>query len=527
MINNDRVIEIKPPLAGTISKFAFQDQPPYSVISSLNFWPLDFVNNHFSFATRPQLVDLNPQPGGSGAVNMMSPVNGVAVGKPTESIVVAKGSDVYWYNGTVWVAATGAQASNIPVNQQILSQTFLQQTFITNPSGKPFVFDYPLGTVVLMVETAGTIPNGLNMWASWQGCLVGAGDPLQPNVLYISRTGDAYDWDFSAPIEDEGGAFFTGGENEGLINGHITGIITLSEDHLLVSTIEGLELFSGHPRRGGIASHISSSFMLGPTAWARGPDGTVYFLSNRGLMAIAPTNNPTAVLVSADKIPGNFGFLKDSNSLGNRDIVCVYEPRFNGIVMTQRGSEANAWFYDLTAGGLFEMAYESANDYPYVGTENTTDDITVPIYGTPNGIRHFARAATDDGEVFNAEAYIGPIRLAPSLMEQGIITSFYLAQGQFTNNVNSTHATIMLGTGADAYDSYVSVFNPSGLFARNTSFNANTLNLRYHPRITGNACTIKITSTFVGNIQRFVFDAAAMTVRPAGMNRKTREPQVI
>lgn len=508
---SDSVIDIAAPLGGVTRRFGFQKQAPFTSYDSINFWPIDYETGRSVTATRPAMIAAT-NPGSSGTTACLARVNGVAALKPQQSAIASRGTQLYWWNGTTWTAATGAQANSISTSRQVMAHAFLEQAIIANGSSKPLVFDYPLGTCVTMVETAGTCPSGLSMFAVWQGAVVAAGDPTSPHVLYIARTGNMHDWNFAAPIEDTGGAFYTGGENAGLLRGPITAIMPLNTDIMVVSTVEGLVAFSGHPRRGGSVTDISGMRVLGPSAWCKGPDGSCFYLAPGGLMQISQSG--VVSQVSQPKMPRAFyaSFLRDDYL--DPKICMAYEPLWNGIVITQRGSVQDAWFYDLNLGGFHQMTLAI---YPHVVMEAPPADIISSAinpgvaYGRTDGIVGFSTSGT---ETFSASITIGPVPISPNLTKRSLITGIDM--------VAAGDATITVSVGADGADA-INRFNNTGFGNYVTTMAAIKSNSRrFRPNLAGAAMSINLANTGAGHDSRLQFEQASVSLRPAGRNRGIR-----
>lgn len=354
-------LTIKPPLGGMNRRVGFQQQEPFSSFFSENFWPFDVDTGRAVIATRPSREDF-PSP--NTTVEGLFELNGNLPGKPVQSMVAAAGGTIFWFDGDIWRAATGGSASSADTGRAVFGRSFLQQTFITDEGNVPIVFDYDLETATPMTPHAGSVPIDCRIAEVWQGSLWLAGDSDQPEILFGSRTGDPYDWDFGVTSSDLGGAFFTAGENRGILRGPINAIVGQTGDTMLVSTLDGLAAMRGHPRRGGIFEQVSNSlFMMGQGAWARTPGDLIFFMSPQGLAALDPIPGSIPSLVSRDKIPDELiGLAYDFE---DPTIAMAYSTRWNCIYISDRGS-SQAWLYDLNAGGFHSMTF---TNYPFVMNE--------------------------------------------------------------------------------------------------------------------------------------------------------------
>lgn len=367
-----RNITLQAPLGGVNRRVGFQSQPPYTAYDALNYWPFqagdltDSIGQGERRVPSPRLVLSTGVGtiGGSGNINLLERVNGVASGKPLQSLLVARGGTYYWYNSSgSFTAATGAQATSAETDVSLYGRTFLQKTYVPSFGNTPHEFDYAAGTVATATATAGTWPTDVRMFEVWQGALWAAGALASPQVLYASRIGDAEDWDFSVPISDEGGAFFTAGEDEGRLRGAVTAIMPQTADTMIVSTLEGLVAMRGHPRLGGTFEDIGGTYVFGQGAWCRGPDDTLYMMTSLGLMSLSPAPNAVPVRVSKEVLPTDL--LGLNYDYEDPTLQMAYDSRFDGIIITNRGTAAAAFSYwfDIATGGFWPL--EFSEDSPY------------------------------------------------------------------------------------------------------------------------------------------------------------------
>lgn len=349
-------LTVDPPLAGVSKRAGFQKQPPFTGHTITDFWPVDVDSGRAVLATRPELTAIG-SPGDT--VNMLARVNGVKSDGPKQSMIAASGSDLFWWDDTVWRLATGAQASAVDTGRAVFACDFLSQAFIFVDDAKPIVFDYPTAVASTLVEQAGDCPASVRFGTEWQGGLWVAGQEDNPHILFGSRTGNAFDWDFSADIEDEGGAFFDLG---GYWSGPITALVRHTTDTLLISTVSGMVAYHGHPRRGGTPEVLSSTYILGQGAWTKTPGDRVYMLTPRGLMYLDPNPGAIPIPISDKSIPEDLiGLTYD---YADPKVNVCYDSRWNCIHITDRTAGATqAWSYFLDTGAFVK---NTLANYPYV-----------------------------------------------------------------------------------------------------------------------------------------------------------------
>lgn len=371
-------LTVQPPLGGVSRIAGFQNQEPFTSYNSTGFWPVDIKTMRRVSGTRPDFA-LPVAPGAT--VNGFVPVNGHLSGKPKQSLVAVSGGSLYWWDGAGWVLATGTAANLADTGRAVYGTPFLLHAFICKADSAPIDFDYVTGQAVVMSPLVGTVPSDNRIAFTWQSCLCLAGQIARPHVLTMSRTGDAYDFDFSA--QDEGGAFTSAGADEGLLNGPITAGFAHTSDTAIISTLEGIVAWRDHPRRGGRPEMISSQYIIGQGAWCKTPDDSVWYMTPVGLYMLPPSPGAIPVPVSRRKIPDELlGFSVGSAKYDYADpsMVMAYDSWSNLIYITDRKASI-AWTFDPETNGFHR---ESFSNYPFVMHEHkpfVTADRSGVVFG--------------------------------------------------------------------------------------------------------------------------------------------------
>lgn len=513
-------LTLQPPILGVNRRAGFQSQPPFSAYRATNTWPADPLTGRSVLGTRPAIVPF-ASPIGSGAVNMLVRVNGVSTGKPLQSMLAARGSDFSWYNASgTWTAATGAGASLAETDVALFPATFLQEVFIPQFDDKPWVFNYDAGTVIELVETAGTIPNDLRMFVTWQGALWGAGALSNPHILYASRVGDAYDWDFAAIATDTAGAFFTAGENEGRLRGPITALMPQTADTMIVSTTEGLVAMRRHPRDGGIFSDVGATYVLGQGAWCKVPGDTLFFMTRLGLMMLAPTPGAVPTPVSVKTIPDELvGLAYDYE---DPTISLEYDSRFNGIWITDRGTTSpspQAWFYDLNAGGYHQLT-PAAYPYRLVEFFEAVTENTSGVLFAGSGYSGLGQPDRLGAETFDADVIIGPFAISAN---PTTATKIVQARVTFGGDTPTIGGAVAFAVGATAEETIQRAEDESHQYEIDL-LELESSNGVCYPHVAGHAGAIRITYT--GG--RATIEEITLTLVTAGVVRlvKYKAPSI-
>jgi len=367
---------VKFPIKGLERRWGFQGQGPFSTVDCVNVWPTDWTTGRERGCTRPALVPATDISGHSPlnwCEAAWSTSTTTAEGETFVGVAVASGAGV---KVTPKPASTiGTPSSDCTV--------YLQELFATPLSGGEVnVVNLADGTnsaelvanhyeATTEPEVAayddGTVPTYCRLVQSWGDRLVLAGDTKNPMVIYMSRVGDARDWDYSAV--DAGGAWANTGGEDGKIGEPITALIPHSKDCLLIGCTNSLYVLRGNPRIGGQKFQVSRT--LGPlsqSAWCHGPKDETYIMTRDALGVIPPGCGEAPSPVSRIALPNALTSLGEDGwaSLG-------YDVRFRGVhIYTSKGH----YFFDQQSGGFWPMSFEEG-DYapdPLASPSGTTDD---------------------------------------------------------------------------------------------------------------------------------------------------------
>jgi hypothetical protein len=510
-------LRIKSPVGGMVRSTAYQQQPPFTNYASINMWPIDALTDRNVIATRPPLATITSP---TGPCTLLCRVNGFATGKPYQSFIGGFNSDVYYWNGTAFVAATGAQASDIPTTRAVYAATYLEDVFICQTSSKPLVFDYDGATVTTLVETAGTAPSDCRFNAVWQGAVWYSGQLATPHLLHATRVGFPLDFDTSGSIDDIGRAFSTtSSENEGRLNGPVTALMPQTSDVMIVSTIEGLVAMRGHPHNNGIFDPIDGThYVLGHGAWCKTPGDYLYMLNPLGLAVLPPGVNQVVTQLSRKKIPGEL--LGIDYDYDDPKVAMCYDAKWNGIHITIRGVQQQAWFYDLANGGFHRMEFPG---YPFVMMEFPPfgADVTANTNGVLYGgtlLRHMDKFGSESIE---SSVTIGPIQLTENSTTKARIDRCRVILARDTPNDNTDTSTLSIAVGTDGQDAV----NHMELGTHQYEIGLDKVKL-YHgmclPQVSGHAAVFTVEQSN----ESFGIEEIELVVAPSGWNKSVRSDQI-
>jgi hypothetical protein len=500
-----RLLTIHPPLAGIVQSRGFQKQPPYSCREALNFVPQYALDGSELLAIRPPMDSFVTA---AGTVNLLCEVNGTISQSPQRSFVAAVNGQLYHYTGSALTAVGGA--GTIPSGRAAFAAAF--QTSVYIPAVTPLVYSYTSNLLFTWTATAGTVPSDARIIVPWAGGLWVAGQPSQPHVVSGCKTGDPNDWNFAG--ESPASAFTSIGSDAGAISGPITALVPVTGDSMIVSTPDNMQIWRGHPRRGGVADNLSSTLGIrGQGAWCAGPNGEIFMLTNKGFAVYA---NGTLSPISEERVPSELIGL--NYSYFDPRVAMAYCPRFNAVYITNRETEnPSAWWYDVKNGGMFKMKLRS-NPYVMMRFDAGATGRTSPVlfggeqYG---GVGNFNL----DGEeaIVGARVVVGPFKLSESPLKRSMISE----------------ANIVLGGGANVGDATVEFFTgPTGDSAYKASVNGRSSSMhkrtvaevfknrgRLRPKIADHAA-VMVLDYFGGDINpQIPFEEATLALKPAGKSR--------
>lgn len=498
-------IFVKAPLGGVRREAGFQSQAPFTTLESINFWPRDVVTGRAMSATRPPLVPV-ASPG--SPVNFLQLVSRGTVGAIQLTIIAAEAAGVvkYW-NGSSWVAASPTVA--VTTGRPVYGASYLQDAIILNDT-TPLRFDASIDSVVTYVATAETVPPDARVAATWQGCMWLAGQVATPHIFYGSRTGDIFDWDDS--LLDTGASFAATGENEGLIGQAVTALAPQHSDIMIIGCETSLWALRGHPRRGGVLDALSSTVgILGQGAWTTTPDGTMFFMSKQGLVGLGPNAGAVPIPISKKAIPDELQGLTFSPL--SPEISMEYDVRWNGIHITVRGSQEQAWFYDLENGGFHQMSFQGMPTVMQRFDQFITEATNGVLYGgsSYNGLAQMDTVGEED---MSYNLAVGPIRLSSNPTKQARTSRMHhLFAGN--TDTSSGNTQVVIRGGVTAEDVVQRRQNDDGTTKHSTTVPlvVNNGGLS-HPLTRGHALMLEIGGSGKGT--RIVYEGTVVSAEAAG-----------
>lgn len=294
-------------------------------------------------------------------------------------------------------------------------------TAVTNP---PHWYDY--------TAAKGELPPKAYLGCLYNGRVVLAGNPADPTQFYMSRQGDAFDYQYTS---NDPGTPVKGGQGDmGRLGDIIRALVPYKDEYLIFGCASTMWVLFGDPAAGGTIRELSlTTGIFGPGAFCWDDTNHFYWWGNGGLYRTAVPGTP--VCISQIKLPQ---LVKDeAASPMTHRILMAYDRDRHGILVTitklDDGSNSNYW-YDLAVlddhgvGGFYPEVYpKECSAYSLLYYDSDTPSLRgLLVGGTDGHIRTFDDAAKNDstgGANHAIESYVcvGPIHMSGSARHEGML----------------------------------------------------------------------------------------------------------
>lgn len=389
------------------------------------------------------------------------------------------------------VEATGAWPI-VSINTTHAGAVELDDDFIQIPNGEkascsyrlrraPKVYSLQNATMTRWLASAGKgyVPLGCHIVGIYRDRVFLADD----RVVYFSRSGDPFDWDFGGDPDDAGRATAITLSSAGLPPQQIVAVIPGMDDYLYIAGTKSLMVLRGDITLGGQVDPVERvQGIRGPDAWCYGPSGEIFYLGREGLMRLLPPPyRPEPV--SRTKLPREL-LVQDALQYTKDGPMLAHDVESRGInIFFDQGqtnidqTELLGYFVDFDSFGFWPEYYRGAH-YPFAianapdlpkGVTASTEWSRVLLAGRDGKVRVFhSSSATDDPDDddsdINNNVFIGPIRVGDGLVRDGILRRIRASLGNASGAVTwSIHA------GKTAEAAIAASASASGTFAAGLS----------------------------------------------------------
>lgn len=356
--------------------------------------------------------------------------------------------------GTVWRTAANSTGEDPALNSSglVYAANLNEKMYFADGTNWCY-YDPRTDTVYPWVATAGQLPIDANnntprLICTWRQrmCLSGLVD--DGANLFMSRIGDATDWDY-APLSPSSADAFAGPTGD-----VVTCLIAYSDDILIVGMDGSIKIWRGDPRYGGTFDLVTSAIgMAWGVPYCMDPNGVVYFMSNRMQVYAfdprSPGNKP-------QRISGPIQPLLGDVNTGEKTITMCWDDRYSGLnvfVTTLEGpteSDVHYFFEQHDGGGSWwQDTFKNKYHNPLcccVLDGNRPDDRCVVIGGFDGFVRKIdPEAPDDDGYAIESAVTVGPF-LTKYLDEVGLLE----VQGVLADDSGDVDYSVQVGQTAQA-----------------------------------------------------------------------------
>lgn len=203
-------------------------------------------------------------------------------------LVLASGGSIYGLSqNLLQIAVNGASAMTAERNQ-IMMQSAFQRTFMLDGT-RSKQWNQADNTVSTWTASSGVLPVGGRLITLWRGRMVIAGVVTDPHNWFMSKLGDAFDWNYSPAVTTVIQAVAGNNADAGLVGDIITALIPFTDDQLIFGGDHTIYRMTGDPAAGGTIDLVSDQTGIAfGKAWAKSPDGTLFFWGTDGIYRMAP-----------------------------------------------------------------------------------------------------------------------------------------------------------------------------------------------------------------------------------------------
>ncbi len=359
----------------------------------------------------------------------------------------------------------------------------------------------------------GQVPTACHIIVLYKDRLAMAGTPWAPHLWYMSRQGDANDWNFGADADDVGRAIAGTNAEAGQLGEPITALIPHTDDCMLMGGTRSFWIMRGNPASGGQIDNLSQD--VGPVsqgAWTYTPEAEVCFLTLDGLylMPAGCGATPTSVRsISRERLPDELVNVDANLNFVNLE----YDTQLRGvwIFITGRQPRNNLhWWFDWDTRSFWPLTlpsdHEPITTLSYRPFSAGGQKI---LLGCRDGqVRYFNRRADRDGTTaMTSFIEYGPIKLGRHGFEEGMVSELQGVMAAGSGNVNW-----QLKTGKTAEQAFL-----SGVSRETGAWSDDKLNYRSHVRVRGGAVMLRVVNQ---ENRRWEIEGITLGIRSAGRLRK-------
>lgn len=284
----------------------------------------------------------------------------------------------------------------------------------------PKLIDAPSRSVRPLAATIGNIPIGAELVTTYLDRLVF----VVGRVWYMSRQGNASDWDYGADVGDRGRAVAGVNSDAGQPGDEIVALASRGNDYLVMFSRQTTWVMRGDPAAGGVLFNLSRTYgCVDAHAWCHGDEGEIYFLSKEGLCVIPDSAGGRPTPVSSELLPNELRNFDSSTTL----VSLAFDVRYRGVwifLTPKDGSQGTHWWFSKLAGSFWPIQFESSTMQPTAVTVHTSSPSrgSVVTTGDASGtIRQASAGAGDGASPVASSLILGPFWTSGTPYQQGVL----------------------------------------------------------------------------------------------------------
>jgi hypothetical protein len=272
-------------------------------------------------------------------------------------------------------------------------------------------------TVAAWTPSAGTLPDGgggekPRLIETWRSRIVCSGVENDPHNWFMSKVGDALDWDYAPTTQTVVQAVAGNNAEAGKDADIINGLIPYNDDILIFLGDHSIHQMTGDPAEGGridlITDQVGGAW---GRAWCKDPSGAIYFFGSRGgVYRMVPGTPPESL---------SLGSIEEDLSTIDLDTHIVrmnWDDRTKGfhLFLTDLTPVASThYYYDARNQSWWRDVFATTTSNPTATLtfDGDASDDRVILLGCLDGyIRNFDLSADDDdGTAISSHVWLGPI----------------------------------------------------------------------------------------------------------------------
>jgi len=424
----------------------------------------------------------NVQTGASCAsIYQFNPQNSLSV-RQTKQLGVA-GGVVKEFDADGWYAladgggSTGTPALD-PGRAVIFAAQLGSKLYFTDGLNNKY-YDAATNKVAAWSPTAGTLPADSNgrkptLIENWRSRIVMAGVEGDPQEYYMSKQGDADDWNYTPNVLTETQAVSGVNAPAGKSPDVIRCMIPVNDDILVWGCDHSIWQMTGDPMLGGRIDNVVDGIgMPWGRPWCRDSGGVIYFFGTRGgVYRFALGQGMTKITV------GSIEERLSTIDLDKNIIRLVWNEREQGlhvfITPLNPFDAATHYFYDIRAESWWLDKFEATTNSEYVHNPKEVhvldgldpNDRVVLLGGWDGFLRKWdLTASDDDGTAIDSYAYFGPL-----VSENLGLVKMNELRVQVGKNSSNVAASVFIGDNAeDAYAQTTAHYTATFVPGRNVS----------------------------------------------------------